>query len=470
MRALPRVVRVRDGREPGKRPTQHPNDPHTQRSDSELTCTAAHGRPGGRRHLDLRPRARRLRRRRRQRRRRPTRTSRSPSRSPRSTTSATPTSCSQEYRTSTRTSRSCTTRPPTSNDARDELLHTKLGAGTGLADIEAVEVDWLPESCSTPTSSSTWRPDDLEGRWLDWKAAAATDADGNLIGYGTDIGPEAICYRADLFEAAGLPTDRDEVAALLERRLGQLLRRRRAVHGRHAASRWFDSAGATYQGMVNQVENAYEEPDGTIIATDEPRRQGRLRRRCSTRSATALGAPRPVERRLDRRAWPTARSPRCSARGWMLGVIEGNAAGVTGWDIANVFPGGGGNWGGSYLTVPAQGKHVEAAQELADWLTAPEQQIKAFVNAGTFPSQVEALRRARDLLDVDERVLQQRPTGQILADRAEGRHGRAVQGPELLPVSTTRCRTALTARRVDGPQDADDVVGHSASLRSKRSS
>ena len=32
-------------------------------------------------------------------------------------------------------------------------------------------------------------PDDLKGRWLDWKEAAATDADGNLIGYGTDIGP-----------------------------------------------------------------------------------------------------------------------------------------------------------------------------------------------------------------------------------------------------------------------------------------
>ena len=33
-------------------------------------------------------------------------------------------------------------------------------------------------------------------------------SDGKLIGYGTDIGPEAICYRADLFKKAGLPTDR----------------------------------------------------------------------------------------------------------------------------------------------------------------------------------------------------------------------------------------------------------------------
>ena len=70
----------------------------------------------------------------------------------------------------------------------------------------------------------------------------------------------------------------------------------------------------------------------------------------------------------------------------MLGVIEGNAAGVTGWDVANVFPGGG-NWGRSYLTVPTQGEHQAEAKKLAGWLTAPEQQIKAFLTAkGTFPA------------------------------------------------------------------------------------
>ena len=75
---------------------------------------------------------------------------------------------------------------------------------------------------------------------------------------------------------------------------------------------------------------------------------------------------------------------------WMHGIIEGNAPDITGWDVADAFPEGGGNWGGSYLVVPANGKNVEAAQQLADWITAPEQQAKAFANAGTFPSQIEA--------------------------------------------------------------------------------
>ena len=61
---------------------------------------------------------------------------------------------------------------------------------------------------------------------------------------------------------------------------------------------------------------------------------------------------------------------------WMHGIIEGNAPDITGWDVANAFPEGGGNWGGSYLVVPANGKNVEAAQQLADWLTAPERRSR----------------------------------------------------------------------------------------------
>jgi cellobiose transport system substrate-binding protein len=41
--------------------------------------------------------------------------------------------------------------------------------------------------------------------------------------------------------------------------------------------------------------------------------------------------------------------------------------------------------------VPTSGKNVAAAKELAAWMTAPEQQLKALAAAGTFPSQVKAL-------------------------------------------------------------------------------
>jgi cellobiose transport system substrate-binding protein len=101
----------------------------------------------------------------------------------------------------------------------------------------------------------------------------------------------------------------------------------------------------------------------------------------------------------------------------MLGVIEGNAEGVKGWDIADAFPGGGGNWGGSYLVVPQQSEHPEEAKEFAAWITAPEQQLKAFAAKGTFPSQVDAL-EAPELLGTTNAFFNDAPTGEILSNRA----------------------------------------------------
>lgn len=101
----------------------------------------------------------------------------------------------------------------TSNDARANYFQ-KLGK-TGLADVEAVEIDWFTEAMQYADLLAPV-PADLQGRWLDWKEASATDSAGNLIAYGTDIGPQGVCYRADLFAAAGLPTDRAEVAALFD--------------------------------------------------------------------------------------------------------------------------------------------------------------------------------------------------------------------------------------------------------------
>src|SRR5690606_23498750 len=67
----------------------------------------------------------------------------------------------------------------TSNDARTNYF-TKLGAGSGLADIEAVEIDWFAELLQYSDKLYDLSSDEVDGRWLDWKSEAATDADGRL--------------------------------------------------------------------------------------------------------------------------------------------------------------------------------------------------------------------------------------------------------------------------------------------------
>ncbi|MFS0700918.1 ABC transporter substrate-binding protein [Cellulomonas sp. 179-A 4D5 NHS] len=308
----------------------------------------------------------------------------------------------------------------TSNEARDNL-NTRLAAGSGLSDIEAIEVDWLPELLQYSDKFVDLTSDEVEGRWLDWKVAQATAEDGRLIGYGTDIGPEAIAYRSDLFAAAGLPTDREEVAALFGGEDATWDKYFEVGETFKAASpdvAFFDSSAAIFQGMVNQMEAAFEDPEtGEITALENPEVKEAYDAVLEAGVTKNLSSHKSQWSEDWTASFQNNGFATMLAPGWMLGVIEGNADGVAGWDIANVFPGGGGNWGGSFLTVPAQGEHPEEAKALAAWLTAPEQQIKAFKAKGTFPSQTEAL-ESEDLLSVTNEFFNNAPTGQILSERA----------------------------------------------------
>jgi cellobiose transport system substrate-binding protein len=339
----------------------------------------------------------------------------------------------------------------TADNARDALRNA-LGANSGASDIEAVEVDWLVEFMQYPDKFEDLSDPEVEGRWLDWKTEAATTPDGKLIGYGTDIGPEAICYRADLFEEAGLPTDREEVAEFLGDTWEDYFEAGRQFVANSDAA-WYDSAGALWQGMINQVEMAYETPEGEIIATTNPEVRALYDQvlKASVEDGLSAGLGQWSQDWADafqRDSFATMLCP-----GWMLGVIEGNAEGVEGWDVANTFPGGAGNWGGSYLTVPSQGENIEEAKKLAKWLTAPEQQIKAFEAKGTFPSQVEAL-ESETLLNSTNPFFNDAPTGQIFAERAQAVTVRPYKGPKYFSINTA-IQDAITRVDVDGTDDPE---------------
>ena len=78
----------------------------------------------------------------------------------------------------------------------------------------------------------------------------------------------------------------------------------------------------------------------------------------------------------------------------MTGYIEEQAGegGAGNWDIATV-PGGGGNWGGSFLAVP-DGERAPGAWpiELVQFLTSADGQLAAFEAVGNLPSQPDPLR------------------------------------------------------------------------------
>jgi cellobiose transport system substrate-binding protein len=326
-----------------------------------------------------------------------------------------------------------------SGDARTNLT-TKLAAGgEGLADIEAIEVDWLPELMQFPDLFTDLTDAELDGRWVDWKVAQATTPDGKLIGYGTDIGPEAICYRSDLLEAAGLPSEREEVAEWIggDSATWETYFDAGKEYVEASGKPWFDGALATYQGMVNQLEAAYEDP-----ATGEPKDLATntevkdlydqvIAASVDDKLSAGLEQWQPDwDAGFQNDAFATMLCP-----AWMTGPIEERAGGIDGWDIADVFPGGGGNWGGSFLTVPASGANADAAKQLAAWLTSPEVQTQAFVDAGTFPSQVEAQGSEEVQAFVNE-FMSEAPAGQIFSTRAQAITSNPFKGKNYFAIQT----------------------------------
>ena len=312
----------------------------------------------------------------------------------------------------------------TGGNARTDAF-TKIAAGSGLTDIVALEEGWLGAIMEVSDTFVDLRDYGIEDRasdWLDWKYAQGTDPEGRVIGYGTDIGPQGICYRGDLFEAAGLPSDREEVADLLDgdwENFFDVGREYKAATGKA----WYDQSGFVWNSMVNQLEEGYYTKDGELYVEDN----AELRARWDLLAAAAADGLSANQAQWD---WNGGASfvdgtfATFVCPGWMLGVVKGNAeagggTADTGWDFADVFPGGAANWGGAFLAVSETSEHKAAAAALASWLTEPAQQVKQFEAAGSFPSTIAAAEELAASATPNE-FFNDAPVGSILAGRAEG--------------------------------------------------
>lgn len=312
------------------------------------------------------------------------------------------------------------------DDWKNEL-NTLLQANEGLPDIVAIEGDFMPAIVAAPDRWVDLSSDEVDGRWLEFKSDAATAPDGELLGYATDAGPEAICYRADLFEKAGLPTDRAEVAGLMTTWDDYFALGEEFVAKSDA--KWYDASGSVAQAMLNQVEFPFEQSDNTVNVENDDLRAvyDTITGYAATLSTGAAQWSDDWTAGFQDNAFATIPCP-----GWMRSVVRDNTGdpapkGVV-WDVADVFPGGGGNWGGSYLSVPKSSTHQEQAQEFAAWITAPEQQIRIFEQYGNFPSQVAALEDPA-LLASSDPYFNDAPVGEIFSNRASAITVQPYHGP-----------------------------------------
>jgi cellobiose transport system substrate-binding protein len=299
-------------------------------------------------------------------------------------------------------------------------LQTRMRSGD-VPDVVGLEVGRIADVTTNQGDmyvdwAKTDHADQAE-QYVEWKRDAATTEDGRIVGMGTDIGPMALCYRSDLLEQAGLPTDREELASRMSSWDDYLALGEEFKAGAPKGTAWMDAASGFYNAMVSTEEIIYYDEAGEPVWDSNP----------AVRTAfdkAAKAGQDGLTSKLSQftpewnKAFASGKFATIACPAWMLGYIRGQAgdAAAGKWDVVTLPGGVGGNWGGSYLAVPEKSEQKDEATKLVAWLTAPEQQEKIFRDLGSFPSNTEAI---GGVGDVTNEYFMDAPVGEILGASSE---------------------------------------------------
>jgi cellobiose transport system substrate-binding protein len=301
-------------------------------------------------------------------------------------------------------------------------LASQLGTGRGAADIVAIEEGFISQfrgSKDKFVNLADYGAKDLKSQWVGWKWNQGTTDNGNFVlGLGTDVGGLGLCYRKDLFAAAGLPVDRDKVGQLWPT-WADYAATAEKFEAKTPNVKFTDTARNAFKAMMDQNEEGFfAKADDKFIADTNSNVRTAFDMAAQLGTKKQTGALEPFSQdwnvALKQGSFATTTCP-----AWGLALIkEGAGPDAAGkWDVASP-PGNGGNWGGSFLAVPKQGAHPKEAYELAKWLTAPEQQKRIFKETGNLSSE-PAVFKDPEVLATTNAYFSGAPTGKIFAEGAE---------------------------------------------------
>jgi cellobiose transport system substrate-binding protein len=299
-----------------------------------------------------------------------------------------------------------------------QYLATNAGAGDVVA-IEEGNLVQFQAQADKFENLLDYGAGDRKSAYIPWKWEIGMSPDGKkLLGLGTDVGGLAMCYRTDLFKKAGLPTDRETVGNSWKTwddyyAVGQKFK------AANTGASFVDAATNLYDAILKQAAGAgpgysnFDKSNKLVVDSNPVVRQSWDTTMKMINGGLSGNFQSWSEQWVA--AFKNSKFATISCPAWMLGVIQGNAGDTLAntWDVATT-PGGGGNWGGSYLAVPKQGKNKKLAAELALFLTSKKGQISAFKEKGPLPSDTEALKDPA-VADSTNTYFNNAPVGKIFA-------------------------------------------------------
>ena len=228
--------------------------------------------------------------------------------------------------------------------------------------------------------------------YLPWKWQFGVTPTGRMCFWPMDTGPTAQFYRTDLFAAASLPRDPDEVAATTNTwpawlEAGKKLKRNSGVS-------LLANASIVYSQIVNASAERYFSPAGRALFQDPG---GTIRRAWDVAVAAAqAGITAKVLTPAEQNsAWVSGKVASHIEAVWWGPILKSTAPNSSGkWAVAHQ-PGAPGNSGGSFLAIPKSCKDPKAAFDFITWLTSPEAQIQTYEDVQLFPSAPKAFESPR---------------------------------------------------------------------------
>ncbi|WP_432543460.1 ABC transporter substrate-binding protein [Kineococcus sp. SYSU DK002] len=269
--------------------------------------------------------------------------------------------------------------------AFDNKLRTGFAAQAYIPDLTAVNSNaalYFPSEDQF-VDLDDYGAQDYKDDYYEWKWNLGRTPSGRFLFFPMDTGPTGFFYRTDLFAAAGMPSEPEEVSAAVRTwddwiAFGQQLRETSDV-----------ALIANAVMVFNQYVNA--SPERYFDADDRPlyHEPGSAIRTAWDTAVKAVRAK--VTRNLQveneqNAAWNSGKLGGHIEGAWWMKVASDTTPDLAGkWRIAQQ-PGLPGNSGGSFLAVPKTSKDPAAALAFARWLTLPENQAQSYNEVQLFPS------------------------------------------------------------------------------------
>ncbi len=272
-------------------------------------------------------------------------------------------------------------------DSTHKSLLTSMAAGSGAPDVCAIEIGYvgafskkggLADMLQAPFDAGQFKNDVVEYKWKQ-----GTSPDGRLVCMPWDIGPGACWIRTDLFEKAGLETDPDKLHARIKTwddwfQLGEDLRKKLPNTALVA-----DAFQDVYNPLLEQQGHGWFDGNKLLFeekATKPLQRAVEARKRKIDANIVWWGAE--WETGLKKDAFAGMNIP-C----WEQTFLTRELSTYNGkWRIFK-SPEGDWNSGGSFLSIPEQGKHKDAAWEFVKFsMCTAEGQNAIFKPSGIFPA------------------------------------------------------------------------------------